>query len=75
MPLFEYKCTNCGKISEFILKPGDAPMDGCRFCGEKRLERILFSPFAVGKANPSSNCEHRHVCGSGCSHGGSCDLK
>lgn len=74
MPLFEYKCTNCGKVTEFILKHGDAPMEGCKFCGEKRLERIAFSRFSVGSADPSASCENKHICGGGCKHGGGCDL-
>jgi putative FmdB family regulatory protein len=74
MPLFEYKCTNCGKISEFILKAGDAPMEGCKFCGERRLERILFSTFAVGAGDPSASCDKKHICGSSCRHGSKCGL-
>jgi putative FmdB family regulatory protein len=74
MPLYEYKCTNCAKISEFILKYGSAPTEGCKFCGEKRLEKILFSTFAVGggsKQSSADSCSMKDMCGSSCG-GGSC---
>lgn len=65
MPLYEYKCTNCGKISEFILKNDEAPMAGCKHCGEKRLERILYSKFAVG-GTAEKSCDMKDLCDSSC---------
>ncbi|MBI2341481.1 MAG: zinc ribbon domain-containing protein [Deltaproteobacteria bacterium] len=73
MPLYEYKCTNCGKVLEFIMKSGDAPVEGCRFCGEKRLERVLYSKFSVGKASAESSCAAKDFCGSACS-GSKCNF-
>ncbi|PIR18403.1 MAG: hypothetical protein COV46_00190 [Deltaproteobacteria bacterium CG11_big_fil_rev_8_21_14_0_20_49_13] len=73
MPLYEYKCTNCQKISEFILRQTEAPTEGCRHCGEKKIERVLYSTFAIAGAGSSacesSNfCSDAHKCGGGCKH-------
>lgn len=72
MPLYEYKCTNCNKVSEYILKFGDAPMEGCRFCGEKRLERVLYSKFAIGAEDSGYSCGMGNSCASSPSCEGSC---
>ena len=33
MPIYEYECTNCGKIFEIFQKIGDDPLAECRVCG------------------------------------------
>lgn len=42
MPIYEYRCDACGKISEFLLMRRDeafAPQ--CKRCGSKKMTRIL----------------------------------
>jgi len=33
MPLYEYKCTKCGKINEVQQKFADPPLLKCKYCG------------------------------------------
>ncbi|MCE5270264.1 zinc ribbon domain-containing protein [bacterium] len=69
MPLYEYRCTGCGNVSEFLETRAEAQPHACPGCGSQPMERI-FSAFGVevGHGTPSgpSSCA-----GGGCS-GGSC---
>ncbi len=39
MPLFDFRCKNCGKVSELLVRPGDTP--ACPACGGLELEKQL----------------------------------
>jgi putative FmdB family regulatory protein len=43
LPLYEYRCQNCGATIEKIQKFSDAPPVKCGKCGG-RLERVLSAP-------------------------------
>jgi putative FmdB family regulatory protein len=43
VPLYEYRCQECGKTIEKIQKFSDAPLAKCEKCGG-RLERLLSAP-------------------------------
>ena len=43
MPIYEYKCSSCGNVSEVIQKFSDAPLEVCKKCGG-HLERLLSPP-------------------------------
>ncbi len=46
MPIYEYKCEDCGTVTEVLTGPGDgAPT--CEECGSHSVSRLL-SAFAVG---------------------------
>ncbi|MFA5251810.1 MAG: zinc ribbon domain-containing protein [Phycisphaerae bacterium] len=57
MPIFEYKCVKCSRISEFL-----EPYDGkqpkvCSHCGSGKLEK-QFSTFALRvKEGDSKRCK------------------
>lgn len=49
MPIYEYQCRSCGRISSLlIIKPGDEQNIRCVHCRGLELERIM-SRFAVHK--------------------------
>ncbi len=45
MPLYEYQCTECGKIEEAIQKFSDAPLTTCKHCSGKLNKLISQSSF------------------------------
>ncbi len=41
MPIYEYRCNDCGKISEFLFIKSDEPLPQCQRCKSKKMTRIL----------------------------------
>jgi putative FmdB family regulatory protein len=58
VPIYEYKCKNCGeKFDVFVLSQNDTAIL-CEKCGSENTER-MFSSFAAGAGNSPST----HSCG------------
>jgi len=78
MPIYEYRCENCGKITEFlVMRSSDAETVICKYCGSKKLKKLISKPAAVIMGNsrsPGSTCCGRtERCDSPpCSNGGDC---
>ena len=45
MPIYEYECTKCGKITEAMQKFSDPPLTECSYCGGKLRKLISMSTF------------------------------
>lgn len=60
MPIFEYQCQGCGKISDFLEKADSTVNHTCPYCGGAKMTKQL-SSFAVGRAG----CSDSKTCG-GC---------
>ncbi len=60
MPIFEYKCAECGHVTEFLEKPDAGGEHRCEQCGGGELEKA-FSAFsarmAPSAARAPSSCE------------------
>ena len=42
MPIYEYRCEDCGRTSEFLLIRADEPfIPQCKRCKSKRMSRVL----------------------------------
>ena len=42
MPIYEYRCEDCGKISEFLLiRTDEAFIPQCKRCKSKKMSRVL----------------------------------
>lgn len=50
MPIYEYKCRDCGSHHEFIQKFSDAPKKKCPECGG-RLEKLISNTSFVLKGS------------------------
>ena len=72
MPLFEYKCDNCGGISEFLEGVGIAnPKEKvCRFCGDDRLIKV-FSTTNISSGDSFMGIQGGKTC---CGRDGRCDV-
>jgi putative FmdB family regulatory protein len=50
MPIYEYKCSECGRLSSVFTRTVNSSVDTkCRYCGTGKLERSL-SRFAYHKS-------------------------
>ena len=68
MPIYEYRCNQCGEISEILvgLSAGSEELT-CKYCGSTDLKKILsVSSFTLSESGrvPGTTC---------CGKGGRCD--
>jgi putative FmdB family regulatory protein len=59
MPIYDFRCQECGKISEFLLSgSSDSRTLDCPGCGSQHLERLISAPSLLrDKANaPGTTC-------------------
>lgn len=47
MPIYEYRCLNCGRISEILLRNLDNENIECPICGSENLEKLLSASYAI----------------------------
>jgi putative FmdB family regulatory protein len=69
MPIYEYKCADCGTKFEKLVRNGNGAELTCPSCGEKHLQQE-FSTFSAGTgksadlpACPSGRCSNPGMCG------------
>jgi putative FmdB family regulatory protein len=74
MPIYEYKCQDCGnRFEKLVRRSADADALECPSCHQKHLTQEL-STFAA-HANGSSKSSDMPVCPSGrCSNPGMCGM-
>lgn len=59
MPIYEYRCLDCGSLSEFIVGVGFGNTSLlCRQCGSHRLEKMLslVNPIKAKERAPGHTC-------------------
>ncbi len=79
MPLFDFLCLDCGRVSEMLLI-GSSEEPGCPVCGSKHLKRMLSAPSSLSGVAQHSlpGSKDTGCCGSapgqgaGCAGPGSC---
>jgi len=47
MPIYEYECTECGKVEEALQKFSDKPLRKCRHCSGKLHKIVSHSSFQL----------------------------
>jgi putative FmdB family regulatory protein len=76
MPIYEYKCKNCGEISEFLIHGHEGEQKlTCSSCGSVDLEKKLSVPAMVRTEHSSGGtcCGRENRCDTPpCSSGGRC---
>ena len=78
MPLYEYRCKQCGAENEFLSNIGDTGKGlACKSCGSKKLEKMLSvtnipvhtSPCDGKTCGMDEKCDGPQ-CGAGCCYSG-----
>jgi putative FmdB family regulatory protein len=59
MPIYEYRCNDCGAVSEFLVGMGSQSKPlSCKQCGSSQLEKMLSISHSVvaDKRAPGHTC-------------------
>jgi len=48
MPMFEYRCEDCGQVFELLVRSSTVP--ACPHCGSAALQKCVTAPSAPGKS-------------------------
>ena len=77
MPIYEYRCKECGDISEFLTGLGKEERISCQSCGSLEMERIMSMASFLGqsmeRAPGHTCCGREERCETPpCSGGGTC---
>jgi putative FmdB family regulatory protein len=75
MPVYEYRCRNCGETFEFLVRAGTTVT--CPHCGSPLLDKLISAPFiSSGETTRQAGhtcCGREERCGTPpCSVGGAC---
>jgi len=54
MPIYDFKCKKCGKVSELLIRSVDNQEAICPDCGSSNMERLISSSYLVKAGSPSS---------------------
>jgi len=58
MPIYEYRCLECGKISEIFLRSLNNQNVQCPTCGSYKLDKLLSTPYTLktDASTPGMTC-------------------
>lgn len=54
MPIYEYRCADCGKRTSALLRSFDAPDPPCAICGSAKVHRLV-STFATRRPDDADD--------------------
>ncbi len=76
MPIYDFKCSDCGAVAEVLLHNSDISNVSCQECGSANVERLLNKSYAIKMGSTPSGatcCGREERCDeSPCSTGGAC---
>jgi len=73
MPIYEYRCENCGAINEYLVFGNNEEL-ACKTCNSKSLTKLISAHNTVGSSQHQDALPHGGCCGSpnSCGNPGSC---
>lgn len=76
MPIYEYRCPQCGRVIEILERGTKDVVPACPDCSNTNLERLISTPYLVRRESAPSGktcCGREERCEtSPCSTGGGC---
>ena len=76
MPIFEYECTDCHKVSELLIGVSQSQVEiQCVYCGSRKLHKKISSGFvSTGSKTKQEFCAQKGPCQAkpSCMFGGGC---
>ena len=67
MPLYEYRCPDCGVKFEKIVPSASSPVPACPSCGKENGEKLLSVPGSVGVAGSDAGASCPSAASGACS--------
>ena len=59
MPIYEYRCKDCGSVTEFLVGVGEDVAISCSHCGSVDMEKVMSVASFLGSSpdqRPGSTC-------------------
>lgn len=58
MPIYDFKCGECGSVSEVFLRDGDLGKARCPDCGSPKMEKLLSTFQTISRSGnpPGTTC-------------------
>jgi putative FmdB family regulatory protein len=58
MPVYDYRCRDCGRLQEVFLRSAEGSPRGCVGCGSERLERVpsAFHTLSSSRGGGATTC-------------------
>ena len=58
MPIYDFKCQECGKVSEIFIRGKDSEKIKCPVCGSDNMERLITASYMikVGTSASGTTC-------------------
>ncbi len=58
MPIYDYKCGECGQVSEMFIRSRDSDDIKCPSCGSNNLERLISASYMIrmNTSMPGTTC-------------------
>lgn len=66
MPMYDYRCKNCGEVFEELVMSSSTPDEEitCPKCKENKAERLISAPMiSTGSSSAGSSSSSSSVCG------------
>lgn len=76
MPIYEFRCRECGEVSEVLIRGPDGQAGPCPVCGSENRERLISASYMVrmdARALGTTCCGSTERCETPpCSRGDTC---
>ena len=76
MPIYDYECQDCGRVSEVLVRGAESRTARCAGCGSDNVRRLITSSYMIRNGTPKAGttcCGSTERCEtSPCSTGGTC---
>ena len=53
MPIYDFKCRECGKVSEILVRGAEGQATQCTGCGSKNMERLISASYMIKTDAPT----------------------
>lgn len=54
MPIYDFKCQDCGKVSEILIRGTEGQAIRCTGCGSESMEKLISASYMIKTEAPIS---------------------